>query len=139
MKSVIRFLFCKRLKVVEIEKQRQETIVKLREIYKDISPEELRKPTPQHPFIPPSTKTGKIKITLWQMCGAALIIPCETGVFYTNQVGGYAVDHPEMEGILIPVTTGGTAQNTSNACPISLELLEFFSTGQNGKGAVTEE
>lgn len=35
---------------------------------------------------------------------SALIIPCQTGIVWSNQVGGTACGHPEMEGILLPLS-----------------------------------
>ncbi len=39
---------------------------------------------------------------LWNAEGVYLIILQQSGVFYTNQVGGGACLHPEVEGILLP-------------------------------------
>lgn len=43
------------------------------------------------------------EVKLWELSGAALVVPESTGVFYTNQVNGTACEHPKLEGILIPV------------------------------------
>jgi len=42
-------------------------------------------------------------IRLWQLNGIGVIIAHPTGVLYTNQVGGYACDHPSMEGAFVPL------------------------------------
>ena len=43
------------------------------------------------------------EVKLWELSGAALIVPENTGVFYTNQVNGTACEHPKIEGFLIPI------------------------------------
>jgi uncharacterized protein DUF6210 len=35
-----------------------------------------------------------------------LILPRSTGVIFTNQVGGHACNHPQQEGIFIPLDDG---------------------------------
>ncbi len=42
-------------------------------------------------------------VKLWELSGAALIVPEKTGVHFTNQVNGNACEHPYQEGILIPI------------------------------------
>ena len=42
-------------------------------------------------------------VRLWQLNGIGVIIAHPTGVLYTNQVGGYACDHPSMEGAFVPL------------------------------------
>jgi len=32
-----------------------------------------------------------------------LIIPCRSGVYYSNQCGGYACYHPKVEGVFFPI------------------------------------
>jgi hypothetical protein len=40
-----------------------------------------------------------------------LVISYPTTVFVTNQVGGYACDHPEVEGFYVPLGTNDLVQN----------------------------
>ncbi len=42
-------------------------------------------------------------INLWNLCGAAVIIPASTGVTYSNQVNGTACFQEQLEGILVPL------------------------------------
>lgn len=42
-------------------------------------------------------------IHLHEFDGVALIVKTPSGVRYTNQAGGYACSHPELEGVLVPV------------------------------------
>lgn len=42
-------------------------------------------------------------LRLWALNGIGLIINCSSGVIYSNQTGGYATDHPEIEGVFIPL------------------------------------
>lgn len=48
---------------------------------------------------------------------AFLLLPCKSGAVYTNQAGGYACKHPEMEGIIIPIADSG---------PLIGNLEEYF-------------
>lgn len=43
------------------------------------------------------------EVKLLELSGAALIVPGDTGVYFTNQVDGGACRHPVCEGILIPI------------------------------------
>lgn len=45
----------------------------------------------------------RFTIELDEMTGLGLIIACPSGVLYTNQVGGYACRHPELEGVFVPL------------------------------------
>lgn len=45
----------------------------------------------------------EIKIDLWECVGVFVIVCKQTGVYYSNQVGGTACAHPEVEGFLIPM------------------------------------
>jgi len=42
-------------------------------------------------------------IRLWNLVGLGLIVAHPSGVIYSNQTGGYACDHPEMEGVFVPL------------------------------------
>ncbi|MCB1277693.1 DUF6210 family protein [Prosthecobacter sp.] len=45
----------------------------------------------------------RFTIDLWDNDLPGLIIACKSGVTYTNQVGGYACRHPEIEGVFVPL------------------------------------
>lgn len=42
-------------------------------------------------------------VQLWDYEGAGLIIPAPTGIVWSNQTGGMACHHPELEGYFLPV------------------------------------
>ena len=45
----------------------------------------------------------KPKIELWDTVGTGIIIPYPSGVLVSNQTGGYACLHPEIEGVYLPL------------------------------------
>ncbi|WP_338287599.1 DUF6210 family protein [Luteolibacter sp. LG18] len=45
-------------------------------------------------------------IDLHEFHGLGLIVQWPSGVRYTNQTGGFACDHPEMEGVFAPLFDG---------------------------------
>lgn len=45
-------------------------------------------------------------ILLYELGGPALIVPCQTGVRYQNQTGGYSCSQMELEGFLVPIAGG---------------------------------
>lgn len=63
------------------------------------------------------------EVKLWDMSGAALIVPEETGVIFTNQVNGTACDHPKLEGILIPINNDCLPENHENLLETKLCAL----------------
>lgn len=58
------------------------------------------------------------------MSSAALIVPCKSSIIYSNQVGGYANNHPEVEGVLVPIST--TIDYPTNVCKLNSELQRYF-------------
>jgi len=42
-------------------------------------------------------------LRLWNSRGIGVIILFESGVRYSNQVGGYGCLHPEVEGVFVPL------------------------------------
>ena len=62
---------------------------------------------------------------LWQLNGIGVIIAHPTGVWYTNQVGGYACDHPSMEGAFVPLMNPNIDQQ---------KVLEDYFTGPTWHG-----
>lgn len=69
----------------------------------------------------------RFTIDLWDNESPGLIIACKSGVTYTNQVGGYACRHPEIEGVFVPLPAG-----------IS-EKLEAYFTGPKWNGRCYDE
>lgn len=61
-----------------------------------------------------------IKIILWDMSDAALIVPRQTGVLYSNQVGGTACLQPSLEGILVPIALETPLEDQAHALPAML-------------------
>jgi hypothetical protein len=51
--------------------------------------------------------TPDFTIELDEMTGLGLVIACKSRVTYTNQVGGYACRHPELEGVFVPLPGNG--------------------------------
>ena len=64
-------------------------------------------------------------LELCEFSGIGLIIEFPSGVRYTNQTGGYATHHPELEGIFVPLTHPQFSPQ---------EKLEQFFTGDKWKG-----
>jgi len=46
---------------------------------------------------------SKHLINLIEFSAVGLILKVPSGVFYTNQSGGYACEHPEIEGVFYPL------------------------------------
>jgi len=63
------------------------------------------------------------RVHLWNLIGAALIVPCKSGVIYTNQTNGTACNHPECEGIIIPINNARTEAGSASALEIQLCAL----------------
>lgn len=42
-------------------------------------------------------------IELWNLRGVWVVVAAETGVRWTNQVGGVAMFHPVVEGYIVPI------------------------------------
>ena len=49
-------------------------------------------------------------IQLWQSRSLGLIVRHPSGVRYTNQTGGYACLHPEIEGVYVPLADAYSEQ-----------------------------
>lgn len=45
----------------------------------------------------------KKKVEIFMCTTVGIIVPCKSGVVWSNQVGGTACFHPEVEGIFIPL------------------------------------
>jgi len=53
----------------------------------------------------PSENPGKMNVTLHTFPDLGVIVKAPTGVIYSNQAGGYACLHPEVEGFFVPLRT----------------------------------
>ncbi len=71
------------------------------------------------------------KVELYGLVGAALIIPSKTGVIFTNQVEGYACNHPEVEGFLIPFSNDSGCEDYERS--LEYKLCDVFFEGGWGK------
>jgi len=74
------------------------------------------------------------EVGLWELSGAALIVPEKTGVTFTNQVNGTACEHPKLEGILIPINNDCLPEDYNDLLETQLCLLHDWSWGK-----ITEE
>ena len=82
--------------------------------------------------------SDKPVLRLWALQGIGLIIACPSGVIYSNQTGGYACDHPEMEGVFIPLMYPGdidsiNARERGELMDQQAELEKHF-TGPKWRG-----
>lgn len=66
-----------------------------------------------------------LTIKLWHMTGMGLIIPTSSGIVYSNQVGGYAVLGPKIEGALFPFSSL-EMQNVQESCDLTKKLRQYF-------------
>jgi hypothetical protein len=62
---------------------------------------------------------------LWQLDAIGLILVHKTGVYYSNQVGGYANFHPGVEGAFVPLKNPEVDQQ---------KTLEEYFTGPKWNG-----
>lgn len=84
---------------------------------------------------PISQKETPVNVDLWNMAGVGIVIPYSSGIIYTNQVGGNANRHPSVEGVFVPLSSGGHgSQNCENNCPLAVELFAYFFNGPKWKG-----
>ncbi len=58
-------------------------------------------------------------VRLWNTNGIGIIIFCDSNVFYTNQVGGIACNHPMVEGVYVPLV--------ERNIDLEEELMDYFS------------
>lgn len=65
------------------------------------------------------------RVQLWNLCGAALIVPCKSGVIYTNQANGVLCAQPECEGILIPLAEQRLVEGAGSL--LEQQLCSLFS------------
>jgi hypothetical protein len=63
---------------------------------------------------------------VWQLDRVGLILSHPSGVTYSNQTGGYACYHPEMEGVFVPLGEQAIIQQ---------ERLEEYFIGPKWQGA----
>lgn len=71
-----------------------------------------------------------MKIELLGLTQTVLLVPENTGIIYTNQVGGTECDHPEMEGFLIPIEYDIQLDNPISS--LTFKLCALFPEGNPG-------
>jgi hypothetical protein len=52
----------------------------------------------------------------------ALIFPSDLGLWYTNQVGGVACEHPVIRGVLVPLPSSEESYDFENCSPTEDEV-----------------
>jgi hypothetical protein len=62
-------------------------------------------------------------ISLWNLCGAAVIVPANTGVIYANQVNGTACFQEQLEGLLVPLNNDYLPQEYEQSLEFELRSL----------------
>ena len=75
----------------------------------------------------------KVIVNLWELNSVGVIIPYSSNILYSNQVGGHANYHPQLEGVFVPLSSG-----EDGPCPLSEELYYYF-TGDKWKGWCSEK
>lgn len=75
----------------------------------------------------------KVIVNLWELNSVGVIIPYNSNILYSNQVGGHANYHPQLEGVFIPLSSA-----EDGPCPLSEELYYYF-TGDKWKGWCSEK
>ena len=73
--------------------------------------------------------TDKPTVYLWHSKGLGVILLYESGVYYSNQTGGYACLHPAAEGVYVPLNNAAVDQET--------QLFAYF-TGSKWAGWCNE-
>lgn len=69
--------------------------------------------------------------TLWY-AGLGLVLLKNTGIWWTNQVGGHMCSHPEVEGVYIPLTSDMTEDNWAPCRTLELRLTEITENYAHG-------
>jgi len=78
---------------------------------------------------------NKPSIEIWDTVGLGIIIEFPTGVSISNQTGGTACLHPEIEGIYLPLANDYLTESKEFLSP-EIELTQYFEgTKYNGSGA----
>jgi hypothetical protein len=79
----------------------------------------------------PGTGTTSPIIHLWYAMGLGLIIPYPTGIRYSNQTGGFACWHPELEGMYLPL--GNDLDEANVLMGAAVELM-VYAVGEKWAG-----
>ncbi|MCO7223757.1 DUF6210 family protein [Pleionea sp. CnH1-48] len=69
------------------------------------------------------------KVLLWELSGAALIIPGPSGIHYTNQANGCTCSQPIIEGYLIPINNDRLLTDPEHLETQLCMLFDGFDTG----------
>jgi hypothetical protein len=76
------------------------------------------------------------RVALWHEVGAGIIVEWPTGTVYTNQTGGTACLHPELEGAFVPLGNDTTMpEGVLVGLSVQLEAL-FTGVKYVGAGAL---
>jgi len=79
---------------------------------------------------------NKPLIQIWDTVGLGLIIEYSTGILISNQTGGTACLHPEIEGIYLPLCNDYLEEGKKNLSP-EIELTHYFKEPKyRGSGAI---
>ena len=71
-----------------------------------------------------------MKISLFNLTQTVLIVPSNTGIVYSNQVGGTQCDQKEIEGFIIPIEYDFLLEEPENS--LTLKLCRLFPEGNPG-------
>jgi len=75
-------------------------------------------------------------IELWEGVGLGLLIEWPSGILYSNQTGGTACLHPEVEGLFVPLRNDCERDGDRLLSPEN-DLLEYFEGPKHrGTGAI---
>ncbi len=79
-----------------------------------------------------------IIVRLFEHVGTALIIPCSTGIVYSNQAGGHSCSQPQAEGFLVPIANGFGPAPTHDFRSPENELGQYFEKLNSCGASLTE-
>lgn len=71
-----------------------------------------------------------MKIALLSITQTVLVIPRNTGIIYTNQIGGTQCNHPELEGFIVPIEYDTPIKEPQES--LTNKLCEMFPDGNPG-------
>ena len=78
-----------------------------------------------------------MKVRVWDNAGTGLLIPCKSGIIYSNQTGGTSCLQMELEGAFVPFNNDVASEPYNKLISKEEDLFEYFFKGKwNGTGAV---
>ncbi|WP_299247412.1 DUF6210 family protein [uncultured Aquimarina sp.] len=79
---------------------------------------------------------NKPLVAIWDTVGLGIIIEFPTGVLITNQTGGTACLHPEIEGVYVPLANDYKEATKEFLSP-EIALIDYFESAKyKGSGAL---